>query len=222
MSSRELEVVVPPGASAAVASRAPPGTPQGTRFPPARATGAVAAFLNGVATVRLEWSVMADSTLTPARLWKRMTGEQRLRAARALWNDADARAEQVQAAGVIAQQLKFRPKTVAGLDSDKKARYLTNVANVSDELAAKLLVTYHLAEQRPMMSAFLDALGVAHEAGLIKDDAAAPDPTLMAGAAAAIATSYPAEDVALYLNTLLWQDPATWSALSDLPESRLA
>jgi hypothetical protein len=165
---------------------------------------------------------MADSTVTPARLWKRMTGEQRLRAARALWNDADARAEQVQAAGVIAQQLKFRPKTVAGLDGDKKARYLTNVANVSDELAAKLLVTYHLAEQRPMMSTFLDALGVAHEAGLIKDDAAPPDPTLMAGAAAAIATRYPAEDVAVYLNTLLCQDAKTWGGLADLPESRLA
>ena len=172
--------------------------------------------------MRLEWSVMADSTLTPAQLWKRMTGEQRLRAARALWNDADARAEHVQAAGVIAGQLKLRPKTVARLDNDKKARYLTNVANVSDELAAKLLVTYHLAEQRPMMSTFLDALGIAHDAGLIKDDAASPDPTLMAGAAAAIATSYPAEDVALYLSTLLWQDPATWSVLSDLPESRLA
>ena len=151
-----------------------------------------------------------------------MTGEQRLRAARALWSDADARAEQIQAAGVIAQQLKFRPKTVAGLDKDKQARYLTTVANVSEELAAKLLVVYHLAEQRPMMSAFLDAIGLAHEAGLINDDAGSPDPARMAGAAAAIATTYPAEDVALYLNTLLWQDPETWSVLADLPESRLA
>jgi hypothetical protein len=165
---------------------------------------------------------MADSTLTPARLWKRMAGEQRLRAARALWNDADARGEQVQAAGVIAQQLKFRPKTVAVLDSDKKARYLANVANVPDELAAKLLIGYHLAEQRPMMSAFLDAIGLAHEDGLIKDDAGSPDPARVPGAAAAIATSYPAEDVALYLNTLLWQDPDTWGVLVDLPESRLA
>jgi hypothetical protein len=151
-----------------------------------------------------------------------MTGEQRLRAARALWNDAEARAEQVQAAGIIAQQLKFRPKTVASLDNEKKARYLTNVVNVPDELAAKLLVAYHFAEQKPMMSAFLDAIGVAHENGLIKDDAGAPDPARVAGAATAIATSYPAEDVAVYLNTLLWQDPETWGVVADLPESRLA
>jgi hypothetical protein len=165
---------------------------------------------------------MAESKLTPARLWKRLTGEQRLRAARALWDDADARAEQAQAAGLIAQQLKFRPKTVAVLDKDKKARYLANVANVPDELAEKLLVVYHLAEQRPMMSAFLDAIGIAHEDGLIKDDAGSPDRARVAGAATAIATSYPAEDVAVYLNTLLCQDAETWGMLADLPENRLA
>ena len=40
-------------------------------------------------------------------------------------------------------------------------------------LALRALVT-HLAEQRPMMGAFLDALGIAHENGLIQDDAVAP------------------------------------------------
>ena len=67
-----------------------------------------------------------------------------------------------------------------------------------------------------------DAIGIEHEDGLIDNDAGAPDPARVAGAAAAIATSYPAEDVALYLNTLLWQDPETWGGLADLPESRLA
>ena len=165
---------------------------------------------------------MTDPTLTPARLWKRMTGEQRLRAAQALWNATEARKEQVQAAGVIAQQVKFRPKTVAGLDNDRKARYLASIATLPDDLAARLLVLYHLAEQKPMMSAFLDAIGLAHEDGLIKEDAAAPDPARVAGAATSIAQSYPAQDVAIYLNTLLWQDPGAWGVLADIPESRLA
>ena len=104
-----------------------------------------------------------------------MTPEQRLRAARALWAEPDAAGDQAQAAGLIAQQLKFRPKTVAGLDKDKKARYLTSVPNPPEELAARLLVLYHLAEQRPMMSAFLDAAGIAHDNGLIAEDATPPD-----------------------------------------------
>ena len=37
-------------------------------------------------------------------------------------------------------------------------------------------------------------------------------------AAAAIAGSYPTEDVSLYLSTLVWQDPDTWGALADVPQ----
>ena len=41
-------------------------------------------------------------------------------------------------------------------------------------------------------------------------------------AAATIARSYPAEDVALYLTTLQWQDPNTWGGLAEAPETRVA
>ena len=165
---------------------------------------------------------MTDPTLTPARLWKRLTNEQRLRAARALWAEPEAANDQAQAAGLIATQLKFRAKTVAGLDKEKKARYLTTVPNPPEELAARLLVLYHLAEQRPMMSAFLDAAGIAHDNGLIQEDAAAPDATKVTSAVTEIAKTYPPQDVALYLNTLLWQDPSAWGVLQGLPEVSLS
>src|SRR5262245_31354342 len=102
-------------------------------------------------------------TLTPSRLWKHMTAEQRRRAARAFWSDEEARADQLQAVMLIAQLKKFRPKTVNGLDVDRKARHLATMPALPDALAARTLVLYHLAEQRPMMGAFLDALGIAHE-----------------------------------------------------------
>jgi hypothetical protein len=81
----------------------------------------------------------------------------------------------VQAAFLIAQQKKFRPKTVIGLDLDRKAKHLATVPGVPDQIAARALVTYHLAEQRPMMGAFLDALGIAHENGLIQEENVKPD-----------------------------------------------
>jgi hypothetical protein len=161
---------------------------------------------------------MTDTTLTPSRLWKRMTAAQRLRAASALWRDDQATNDHRQAALLIAKQMKFRPKTVSGLDDDRKARYLASVPELPEEFAARLLVLYHLAEQRPMMGAFLDALGIAHENGLIQEDAGTPDPAKTATAAAAIARAYPAHDVALYLNTLLWQDRAAWGLLQGVPE----
>jgi hypothetical protein len=147
--------------------------------------------------------------LTPSRLWQRMTAEQRLRAAYALWRDDEANSDQLQAALLIAQQRKFRPKTVIGLDDDRKARHLASLSTLPEALAARILVLYHLAEQRPMMGAFLDAV----DNGVIRDDAVTPDPTKITAAAAAIAKDYPAHDVSLYLSTLLWQDPASWAAL---------
>ena len=157
-------------------------------------------------------------TLTPARMWRHMPAEQRQRIALAFWKDEEAADDQVQAALLIAQQKKFRPKTVVALDDDRKAKHLASIAAVPETIAARALVVYHLAEQRPMMAAFLDALGIAHENGLIKDDGAKPEPSKIGPAAAQIAKQFPAEDVRLYLNTLLCQDPETWGTLKDLPE----
>jgi hypothetical protein len=152
-------------------------------------------------------------TLTPSRLWKRMTADQRQRAARAFWSDSEAKADQQQAVMLIAQQKKFRPKTVNGLDVDRKARHLATLPSLPDPIAARALVIYHLADHRNMMAAFLDALGVAHDNGLIQDESVKPDASKIEPAAAAIGQQFPADDVRLYLETLLCQDPETWGAL---------
>ena len=156
---------------------------------------------------------MTETTLTPSRLWKQMTLDQRIRAAHAFWEDPEATDDQVQAAFLIAQQKKFRPKTVIGLDLDRKAKHLATVAGVTDQIAARALIVYHLAEQRPMMGAFLDALGIAHENGLIQDDEAKPDAEKIGPAAARIAAQFPKDDVRIYFSTLVCQDRETWGPL---------
>jgi hypothetical protein len=158
---------------------------------------------------------MTSTTLTPSRLWRQMTIDQRTRAARAFWEDSDATDDQVQAALLIAQQKKFRAKTVIGLDLDRKARHLATLGALPDQIAARALIVYHLAEQRPMMAAFLDALGIAHENGLIKEESVKPDVAKVAPAAAQIVTQFPPDDVRIYLNTLLSQDPETWGVLDE-------
>jgi hypothetical protein len=153
-------------------------------------------------------------------LWKKMTPDQRQRAAVAFWSDPDARADQLQAVMLIAQQKKFRPKTINGLDVDRRARHLATLPSLPDALAARALVVYHLADQRPMMGAFLDALGIAHEQGLIQEDTVKPDPEKIGPAADALRQQFPAEDVTLYLETLVCQDPETWGALENQMGSR--
>src|SRR5205085_285256 len=127
---------------------------------------------------------------------------------------------QVQAALLIAQQKKFRPKFVLGLDDDRKSKHLASLSSLPEQIAARALIAYHLEAQRPMMGAFLDALGIAHENGVIQEDDVKPDEKKLEPGVEAIEKAFPAEDVSLYLNVLLCQDPATWGGLRSIVEAK--
>jgi hypothetical protein len=151
----------------------------------------------------------------PSQLWKQLSPERRIQAAEAFWHDENASVEQAEALATIAQRIKFRIKSVISMPVEKKAKHLVALP-VSEMVAARLLVAYHLAHQRPMMGAFLDALGIKHEEGLIsEDEIQPPDPDTLKAASATLKSSYPPEDVTLYLSTLTWQDPDTWGGLAE-------
>jgi hypothetical protein len=152
----------------------------------------------------------------PSQLWKQLSPERKLQAAEAFWRDENANVEQAEALGTIAQRIKFRIKSVISMPVEKKAKQLVALPAVSEMMAARLLVSYHLVHQRPMMGAFLDALGIAHEEGMItEEDMQPPDTERLKAASKTLKASYPAEDVTLYLSTLTWQDPDTWGALAE-------
>jgi hypothetical protein len=158
------------------------------------------------------------SEFRPSRLWKRMPAERRVTAAELFWSDEQSTEQQVEAVAALARHMKFRAKSVVALPLDKKAKYLATLPTVSDTVAARALVNYHLERQRPMMGAFLDSLGIAHEDGLINEEnVKKPDAKTLQQAASELATKYPKEDVELYFSTLVSQDPDTWGGLADLP-----
>jgi hypothetical protein len=166
---------------------------------------------------------MADAPQIPrpSQLWKQLSAERKVQAADAFWRDENGALEQAEAVAAIAQRIKFRAKSVLTMPREKKAKQLASLPAVSELVAARLLVAYHLEQHRAMMASFLDSLGIPHEDGLIADeDLQAPPVERLGEAARALATAYPPDDVALYLSTLIWQDPETWGALAELPESR--
>jgi hypothetical protein len=152
----------------------------------------------------------------PAALWRSLPDERKQAIARAFWEDDQSLSEQAEAIGLIARQINFRPKSVITLPVERKAAHLARMSRLSDTLAHRLLVAYHLVHKRPMMGSFLDALGVKHENGLIADDhVARPEPEQLAEAARTLAAAYPQEDVRLYFATLLSQDAETWGGLAE-------
>jgi hypothetical protein len=165
---------------------------------------------------------MASEDMRPLRLWRSLPQDARIAAATAFWQDEQTQLEQAEAIALISRQIKFRPKSVMTLTVEKKAKHLAGMAGVSDLLAARLLIAYHLDRQRPMMGAFLDALGIQHDQGLITEESpAAPSQEKLDEAVASLASQYPKADVARYFWTLLWQDPQTWGGLKDRPQLAL-
>jgi hypothetical protein len=82
-------------------------------------------------------------------------------------------------------------------------------------VADALLVALHLGERRALLVEFLDALGVAHEEGLIAEDAVVPTPdaTALRPIAADLASRHTPAALRVYWNTLWLQDPDRWAAL---------
>jgi hypothetical protein len=156
--------------------------------------------------------------MRPSRLWKDLPPATRLELADAFWRDtddaaSDAALQQVEAIAAIARRLNFRAKSVQALPVEKKARHLAQIGDVSDAVATRALIAYHFATQRPMMAAFLDALGVANDNGPITaDDVAAPDAERLQSAIGQLG-EFPPDAVALYLRTLSAVDEDTWRNL---------
>jgi hypothetical protein len=159
------------------------------------------------------------SNFRPSKLWRKMPLERRIDAANLFWEDAHSADQQIEAVSALATHMKFRPRSVIGLAPEKRAKYLAQLPVISDTIAARALVNYHLERQRPMMSAFLDLLGIAHDNGLISDETVAkPDAAKVQQAVKELSTKFPPDEVSLYLSTLVSQDPETWESLIDVAQ----
>lgn len=154
-----------------------------------------------------------EEPLRASRLWRLVPGDRRLETATRFWSDEDSASLHGEALALLAKQLKFRPRSVMALPDEKKARYLTSIRNLPEAVASRLLVVYHLTFQRPMMGAFLDALGIAHADGMISEELTPAGSAKVAAAAQALKTSHPPDDVRLYFLTLLYQDQGSWEPL---------
>ena len=147
-----------------------------------------------------------------------MPAEKRLQAAEAFWRDSespDIAMQHMEATVALARRLNFRPQSLQKLPVERRARHLAQMTDVSDGIATRALIAYHFTAQRPLMAAFLDALGIAHENGLIsEEDVAPPAGDRIKAAVEAVRSTHAAVDIDLYLRTLVALDGGTWANLA--------
>lgn len=152
----------------------------------------------------------------PSRLWKNMSAEQRQTAAEAFWleDQADIQMQHMEAIVAIARRMNFRPKSVQALALERKAKMLAQMSDVSDSIATRALISYHFRSKRDLMGAFLDAVGISHENGMIAEETVAPPPAdKLTAAIKQVRSTFAPADVDLYMRTLSSLDGDTWAGM---------
>jgi hypothetical protein len=158
--------------------------------------------------------------LSATRLWKSLPADERMAASTAFFAEPPPELAGT-ALGVLARARHMRPQAARALPPEAQARILATVLDPGEPLAQGLLVSLHLGHRRPLLGAFLDALGLPHEDGVLKDEADAEGPVTVEKAMAAVAAvgAFPAAQVRTYLNTLWLQDPERWGAVEEVAEA---
>jgi hypothetical protein len=168
-----------------------------------------------------ECDLIVAMTLHPnaTRLWKHLPPDERHAAAKAFLEETPQELAGL-ALGALVKARHMRPQAARKLPPDAQARILGSVLEPGEPLAQGLLVALHLTSRRPLLSAFLDALSLPHEQGVLKEEADSLPPVTPEAARQALATlsAFPAQHVRTYVNTLWLQDPDRWAALEHAEE----
>jgi hypothetical protein len=147
------------------------------------------------------------------KIWKSMSPADRTLAVRAASRDRQSTAAQSIRQALV-RSLRMRPVTVQSWGPQQLADASVKV-NLDDELIADLLVSFHLSERVPLLTAFLDAAGVPHTAGATDPEAATSDidPARIETAAELVSREFPEEQWRTYFATLIALEGGAWEAL---------
>ena len=123
----------------------------------------------------------------------------------------------------LAQQRKLRPVFVTRKPKPEQAAWLVEQLKMrgNEAVGENLLQIWLMKGRSPMLSSFLDALGVSHDGkgGIDGDIPKELDPAKVKAGAAALLDQFPAGEVAVYLNLFQLQQPGGWAQIDEVIES---
>jgi hypothetical protein len=121
----------------------------------------------------------------------------------------------------VAEARKLRPIFLERqARSDRHSTMLTTLSRPNMETtAATLIRAWLVKKQKPMLVAFLDGLGLAHNEGVVDDLPPAMDDAKLRAAVDGLLAKYPAEEVTVYLHAFNGMNEANWPNLKSLLET---
>jgi hypothetical protein len=123
--------------------------------------------------------------------------------------------------GAVAEARKLRPVFLERQPRPQRhAAMLATLARPSlDMVTANLIRTWLLKKHKQVLTDFLDALGIAHQEGVVEDLPPAMDDAKIRAAVDALLAKHPPEVVAVYLNAFNEMNEVEWPSLKTMLES---
>jgi hypothetical protein len=121
----------------------------------------------------------------------------------------------------VAEARKLRPVFLERQPKPQRhAAMLTMLGRPGlDLIATNLLHAWLLKKHKPMLADFLDALGVAHEDGVVEKLPPAAEDAKLRAAVDILLAKYPAEAVAVYLHAFNKMNEVEWPNLKAMLDS---
>ncbi len=151
-------------------------------------------------------------------IWNLMGEDRRIAAAKTFWESDEQKPAQRQVEALLAQRLHARPVFVKRLPAEKKAGYLARDMATMPYLWDAVMISYHFAAHRQMLTDFLNALGIPNENGHYEasDNVQPPTAEALDAAVKALLEKYDHTDVLVYLGAAVTQDPVFWANLQPI------
>jgi tetratricopeptide (TPR) repeat protein len=151
--------------------------------------------------------LVRPSDVSLRRIWLALEPAARQAAVLAALGDEDSLVESW-ARHEVARARRFRPRTVAHWDAHRLAEAAGFLVPEDPTILGELVRRVHVDGRAAMLAAYLDALGIPHQQGVIADGVSpAADSEAAEEGAAALLRSFPADHVLLYLLTLRVLNP---------------
>lgn len=147
----------------------------------------------------------AAATARWQSLWDGLSAMEKRTAALAYLSSAeDMPAAQQSAAEVIARECRTRPVAVLSWPLERRADRLSRAARIDTPLVAALIARFLVSAKQPMVTRFLDTVGVPHSNGEIDSSAirASCEPERLRSAVLETSTGFSKRDAELFLEAL--------------------
>ena len=123
--------------------------------------------------------------------------------------------------GAVAEARKLRPVFLER--QPRPQRHATMLATLArpalEMVTGNLLRTWLLKKHKQMLADFLDALGIAHQEGVVEDLPPAMDDAKVRAAVEDLLAKYPPEAVAVYLHAFNEMNEVEWPSLKTMLDS---